>query len=275
MNSALAGNFDGKGRASLHYREQWRSALQAGAYKTGALSFDSKALIGDKSAIGFGFSSLIDRAGDINLGTNQLNMHGSFIQKFGDSKAAHHSLAFGTGIGLSRYRTDFEGVNYLDLSSGLIWEYVTKYRFSFQLGTAIHHLTRPDIILPNFGEKTFYRRYTIHGKAELPITKKISAIPSFRFVNQGPSEILMAGTDARFLRNVENKYLPIRFVNVGVFATVGEDFTGNRRLNSIVFRSTIEAKILTFGFSYDYYISAPSGAFEFMLGYKFGKNMQA
>ncbi|MEZ4982989.1 MAG: hypothetical protein R2769_15670 [Saprospiraceae bacterium] len=65
--------------------------------------------------------------------------------------------------------------NFIDLSSGIYWQYNSSSHFSAQLGTALSHLNRPDVSLSENREDKLYEIQ--HGSVEIPITQRKS--PSF------------------------------------------------------------------------------------------------
>ena len=270
LNSALTGNFDGKARTNFNYRNQGITGTTSAAYKSGALSFDTKKDLGNNRTIGYGFSAMIDRAGSLNFGTNHLNFYASIIQNFGDVTKSHHSIAIGVGNGLDRFQFGRDKILYFDMSTGIVWSYFSNSRFCFQIGSSINHVNRPDISFNPMVENQIYRRVNVHGNVEIPIVKKMSLIPSFLYATQGPHEEVMFGLQSKHLFTAQNRYNPFSSMKFGLFGRAGTDFTGSRKINSYIFRLSAETKTFQIGLSYDYFIIAPLGAVEIMLGYKFG-----
>lgn len=275
LNSALTGNYDDQGRVYLNYRRQWATALKSGAHRSGSLGLDSKIAVGKKRSVGYGISTFLDRAGEVNFGTNQFNLHSSLIQKIGNVEKAHHSIALGVKLGFSRLRIIEDGTNYIDISPGIVWSYFSNARFSFQVGSSIDHINRPNISFSQTGTFRLYGRFNLHGNIEIPILKKISVVPSFLFSRQGPHEQLTFGSDCKYLFKSNNRYNPFTAMNIGFFGRAGLDYKDERTINTVIFRTSFETKAMSFGLSYDSFISNYRTNFggpsiELSLGYKFG-----
>ena len=101
----------------------------------------------------------------------------------GNPNNLHHSIAIGLNVGLTTSKIDFENAqwpggmpptdinektNFTDVSVGLLWQYRSNTHFSFNLGSALHHLNRPNVSFSDSSVSKLYQRFNLHGHVEIP-----------------------------------------------------------------------------------------------------------
>ncbi len=279
-NPSLTGNFEGSLRIRTKYRNQWASIFVNSAYRTSAASFEYKFNEGSNRKISIGAHTILDKAGQV-FSSNSFNFSTSVSQSLGDIKAAHHTISLGFNLGASTKKIDLDNSrwpsgmvpddvissnNYLDISMGLNWQYISKTRFRIQLGSGIFHINRPNISLIENGTVNLNYRYTIHGNAEIPLVAKFYLKPSFLYFKQNlHSQILFGIASKIYVKS--NK---INFFQIGIHAKTTQNTYGTD-INIFVLSTMIEVNSILFGFSFDRFQGIESNAYEFTLGYILGK----
>lgn len=288
FNPALTGDFEGTLRFRLKYRDQWRSFLNEDAYSTGIGSVEYKFAKGENRKVSLGFYALRDQAGDSEFTTNSYHLSTSVSQNLGNVEQSYHAISVGINIGAANRKVDFIifppdpfmpgpfetttlKTEYFDLSAGLNWKYHTKTHFTAEIGTALNHVNRPDDSFSGNSNQRLPMRFSFHGNIELPLAKKISALPSFLYLKQGPAEQLLFGLSGKFYFKEDFH----NFLQFGFFAKTTKNFNGTN-IGVYVGSATIEINSILIGFSFDRFTNLPldGNAYEFSLGYIIGKKIK-
>lgn len=282
FNPALTGNFDGQLTIRAKYRNQWESLLKDNSYRTSALSAEYKFPTAKVRQFSVGVLGIQDKAGSLEFRNTGIHLSSSVTQHLGNPDHPLHSIAFGANVGLTNRKIDFENAqwpggppptdiddqtSFADVSAGILWQYRSNTHFSFQLGSALHHLNRPDVSLSHSGAERLYHRFNLHGEVEIPLIHAISVIPSFLFWDQGPSEQLLFGFSSRWYPAASKP----NFLQLGFFAKTTNNYYG-RDINIYVLSATAEINSFLVGFSFDRFEGIESNAYELSLGYTFGKS---
>ncbi len=280
LNPGLTGNFDGKARLFLNYRNQWPSLLKQASYKTGSISLDSKFKIGNSSKLGIGFNTLFDRVGSLNFGSNQLNFLTSIMHDFIKTKNSYHSISLGFNFGYIKRQFDIdkakfpdqtdslEGYNskihFFNFSTGLSWDYKSNSRLSFQLGASINNINRPNISFHKFYKHKLNVRYNLHGNSELPLFKEISLVPSFMFISQANDDVLTIGLSNKWYFKPESFS---NYFQIGIQGRKYIDYSGKSRFSTYILTAIIDINAFSIGLSYDHFLNIDDGAYELSIGY--------
>ena len=277
FNPALTGNFDGLLRFRGSHRNQWASLLENNSYRTSALSAEYKISTGSVRKISFGALAIQDKAGSLDFRNRTINFSTSLIQHLGNPDNFHHSIALGLNAGLTTRKINFdnaqwpggmpptdinEKANFADVSAGLLWQYRSNNHFSFNLGSALHHLNRPDVSFSDSTVEKLYHRFHLHGHVEIPVVQKFSIVPSFLFSGQRPSEQLLFGLNNRWYPKSVNP----NFIQLGIFAKTTKNYNGTN-ITIYVVSATVEINSFLAGFSIDRFQEIKSNAYEFSVGY--------
>ena len=177
VNPALTGFSGGNHRAFMNYKNQWIGKGAAGAtYRTAMFSYDTRLLTKKYKTgyLGAGINAYKDVAGDLKLGTTQLNIsfagivfinrkqsisggiQGGYVQKSistvdmrWDSQYDQTSGAFNSSLS-SNDVVAIPPYRYGDFSAGLSWSYNTKQshmsandQLKVNIGIAAFHINRP------------------------------------------------------------------------------------------------------------------------------------
>ena len=102
LNPALTGVMNCNTRMVANYRNQWASALKAGAYNTYSASYDQKIPVGRSDYFGIGGVLYGDVAGETRFGTTQGRLSLSYAKKMGGYRKKAHYLVIGADGGFAQ-----------------------------------------------------------------------------------------------------------------------------------------------------------------------------
>lgn len=244
LNPALTGMYDGNQRVFLNYKNQWKGMGMPGAtYNTGMFSFDTHVLKKKwhNGYLGAGLNAFKDVAGELKMGTTQLNisisgivfinkqqlisggLQGGYVQKSISTASLQWENQYDAGTGAynsSLPSNDFVSIppySYGDFSAGLAWSYNAykpstygNKQMKFNLGIGAFHLNRPNQKLNPFSTDVtdnLNSKFIFHGAAQIAIaSSKYQLIPTFALFKQGPSYDLNLGTMVRWTIKGESRY---------------------------------------------------------------------
>lgn len=284
FNPALTGSFEGMLRFRANHRNQWQSILGKSSFKTTAASVDYKFGLGDKRKLSVGFHTIIDSGGQ-SLSSESYNLSTSVVQTLGNPNSSHHAIALGFEVGMHNNKIDLDNISwgtgnagppiieifnpnikFADVSAGLTWQYLTKSHFSFQFGSAIHHLNRPNVSFNRANEARLSLLLNLHGNVEIPLFDKMSLVPSFLFSKFDVDDQLLVGVSNKWYF----KSTDANFVQVGLFTKSTLNFDG-RAFNVYVISASVEVDAILLGFSFDHFQGINSNAYELSVGYTLGR----
>jgi type IX secretion system PorP/SprF family membrane protein len=221
LNPALTGvfDFDFKHKdirfASL-YRQQWTTvasnyASTAKPYHTTSLSIDGllkrdKQVHGDY--IGAGLSLMYDRAGDLNLTTQQVTFSTSYNKSLNTSKTKFLTLGFQGGFANRSvnhdnafYDNQWTGVDFnpdlptgesfptssfsfTDFSVGAVYEKFEDFKPKYMIGVAYFHVNTPTQVFYDNSAANLGQKLNIHGQLDYPIGLNTSIVTHLVFSSQ-------------------------------------------------------------------------------------------
>lgn len=238
INPGLAGMGNGYSRANVNYRSQWSSIKNS--FSTAAVSVDfpifSEKMNWKKGYLGTGLSFYTDKAGDGNLGTNEVNFVISPVLFVGANSKL--SLGFmGSYIQKSvtpeniKWDSQYNGFEYdsalpsgenfaavsthvLDVSTGLSYRYYigsknveNNDQKLVELGIASFRLLEPKYEFLLNGESKISRRYVAHGRYLTSISNsKIAIGVTGFFMLQNSSQEITFGPEFRYSLSTNTKY---------------------------------------------------------------------
>lgn len=280
LNPAAAGNFKGRQRAVINYKDQWRSI--ANPYTTYALALDMPVFKQQltKGSMGVGLTAFRDKAGDMEMGTAQVNLMVSYRALLNDNNSlsagiqggfAQRSINGSTlqwgnqddGVsgydpGLSSGETsELNNFSYGDFSGGIMWNYqsdkknlVSNDGFSADLGAAFFHINQPKGAFYTGSEEKLYTKLVMHGLASIGLKSTNTAIqPGILLLQQGSLSELLIGTMIRYQIKEDSKHTDFKrgpAVSIGGHYRVGAAF-----IPTFLF----EYAGFALGFSYDINVS--------------------
>ena len=293
LNPAMTGVFEGSGRLIGNYRNQWKSVTAD--YKTFMFSGDMN-ISGptQNSVLGIGGLIYNDVAGDLDFTTNAAYASVSVMQSFNGT--GDHILSAGLQVGKVGNRFDpskiiaydfeyellTEGVNnlsYIDISAGMLW-YMKFGRGEYlYFGGSMLHTNNPIVsffsINPAEGNE-LYRRYVLHGGANIKLADHYTIIPNFIYMNQGPNRELTMGTFVRYDNPARTPDSPASLM-FGAWFRAFQFANGSIDADAIIGAIRVDYENMTFTFSYDVntstltHISAGRGGPEVSIMYTFGQ----
>lgn len=296
LNPALTGVMNCSKRLSINYRNQWASAIQSNAYNTYSASYDARIGAGENDYFGIGGSFWGDVAGDLNFGTMQARLSGSFSKFMGGGRNSSNYLVFGADAAISqrrinttdaRWPSQHDGnggfdptieaptINnseflYPDIAAGLVWFSVLNENTNWYAGVAMHHLNQANISFLD-EQVSLYTRLTAHAGGQFSISPKVSLIPGAIAMFQGPHREYNAGLNFRFKMGAART--SSQYFQVGGWYRMGTQSDGGLHSDAAIFSTRFETGNFGLGFSYDWTTSqfrragTANGAFEFSLTY--------
>jgi type IX secretion system PorP/SprF family membrane protein len=300
-NPGNTGAFNADIRAYTLYRMQWFTVTNP--YKTFTVAVDGpifkkKMLSDDFFAAGLNISNDNQGAGQIK--TTSYNALVSFTKYIGGRQK--HNITLGYEIGYNIKTASLGGIKwdsqydetsglynpsygsgepgagaigFLDMSTGIVWNFRTDHLFRSALGFSFHHFTAPNVsihggsdrLIPKFGVQ-----WNIGYK--LSETSNTTLLPSLCAYQQGTSLLVDAGLNVKYVLEEASRYTnnqTDKAFYVGAFYRFRDAFF-------VTFR--YDYKEFSFSAAYDINASALSpvsktvGGFEITIQYKglLGKN---
>lgn len=223
LNPAQTGAFYGTARIGGIYRDQWRSALGAGAFRTPSFYIDAPIIrgFGKNDWIGVGGAFFSDQAGTVNLRTNgsllsasyhlaldkkgnsvlTLGLQGGTVQRRLDQEELRFEEGYEIVGGNWQYNpnntgeTNFEQKSFFDFNGGLMLRSRFNEQTTLELGVAGAHLLEPEYNITSGGDKEARkrpRRITAHGSLAYDLNEKWRVTPMFLFQTTGGATEAMA-----------------------------------------------------------------------------------
>lgn len=293
LNPANTGAFNGEARASVIYRDQWRSVVGASAFKTYGASFDMPVIrdISVDDYLAAGIQLYNDRAGDGNLSNFSallsvayhkflgqdarkvltVGLQGGYSQKNLDLSKLYFGDEFQEGVWQQGTSSEFGWLttktsNYV-INAGISYAQAVSQRFGFTIGAGVNNINQP---LESFDRRKASKdvglgmRYTGQLGAIIGINDKFSLKPAVLVQSQATAMEIVGGNEFH-LKLGEDYELPTA---TAVFAGVWY-----RHEDAIMVTAGLEFKGFRVGVAYDYNTSDlknasdGNGGFEISLRY--------
>ena len=279
LNPAFAGLNTCDYRAYANFRTQWLTVSAGNTYRTFAGGADMA--IGKitkyNSFAGLGISFMSDQAGDINFNSNRvelsfayhfmLNRKGTMQISAGLQGAFNHrsinpsKASFDSQYDPATGTVDPNGtrenfgrtkVMFGDAGLGLIFSALAKRGSNFYAGFSLNHVNQPKISFypsgqdaSSTGNERLYMKLTIHGGAALPVGKRLSVMPNFLVLLQGPSFEFNVGCNFKtVLGNSTTSSTALH---------LGAQYRGV--LDAVIINARVDVKGFSCGLSYDINVS--------------------
>lgn len=297
LNPALTGVMNCNKRFTANARNQWANVLRSNAYNTFSASYDQRIEVGQYDYFGIGGTLWGDVAGQLNFGTIQGNISGSFSKRMAGSRNNSHYLAAGFNLGIASRTLDFAkaqfgsqhdgqgGFNptlpgetldksaftFADINVGLLWFSVLGDN-SFYAGVAYNHLNQPNQSFSNDRIVPLTSKITLHAGGELALKNNLNIVPGVVFFKQGEAFELNLGTSAKFITQKAKDFE--QSFQFGGWLRLANSVTSAFTTDAIIVSSRFDFNQYGIGLSYDLNISKlrpasnGNGAFELSLIYK-------
>src|ERR1035437_8904361 len=303
-NPGNTGVFNGDIRVYTLYRLQWFTVTNP--YKTFSVAADApifKSKMRGKDFFAAGININNDNQGSAHLSNTSYNATLSFTKYLGGYRKNDVTIGYEIGYvmksasyGGSKWDSQYDestgtynpaygsgapgggGIGFLDMSTGVVWNFTDNHLLKSALGFSFHHFTAPnesitggsDRLLPKMGAQ-----WNINYK--LSETSNTTLEPSIMASLQGSSLLINGGLNVKYVLEEHSHYTNHQMDKAVYFGA----FYRFRDALWLTFR--IDYSDFAFSFAYDTNISklTPAsksvGGFEFMLLYKgvFGKNKNA
>lgn len=305
INPGNTGVFNGDLRVYTMYRMQWFTVTTP--YKTFTLGGDApifRKRMPNDDFFSLGINVTNDGQGIVNYMTNSFNGSFSFTKYLGGRQ--DHDITLGYQVGYNMVTANLKdltwdsqydpvsasykpglgynesygggGTGYIDMATGLVWNFTTSHQFRSALGFSVHHFTRPNVsinggmdkILPKFGVQwNMCYKHDDRGN--------ISILPSLMAAQQGTSLLINGGANVKIDLQESSRYTNYQNYKAVYFGA----FYRFRDAAYLTFR--FDLSNFSLALAYDVNISklTPAsktvGAVEFMLQYRgaFGKYKRA
>ena len=304
INPANTGIFNGDIRASSIYRMQWFTITNP--YKTASVAVDApifKKKMRGNDFFSAGLNFVNDNQGTVNLKTSSYNGLLSYTKFMGGKKL--HYITFGYEIGYNiksvslgsiKYDSQYDpntgtynpaygsgepgddAAGFLDMATGLVWNFNSDRKFRSALGFSLHHFTSPNVSIHGGNDKLL-RKYSFQWNVayKLGINSNAVLLPNLLVSKQGGSLLINGGTSVKYLLQERSRYTGFhgeRSMSVGVFY---------RYLDAAFINLRLDYEDFAFAVAYDFNISGLTpvsksiGGFEIMLQYRgiFGFNQNS
>ncbi|HHZ64359.1 MAG TPA: type IX secretion system membrane protein PorP/SprF [Flavobacteriales bacterium] len=285
LNPAATGNFIGDQRAVVNYKDQWRSV--ANPYTTFAMAFDMRIFKQkiSKGSLGVGLTAFSDRAGDVNMGTSQINLLLGYNADLDEKNTLAAGIQGGVAQrsinneamqwgnqddGKSGYdptlssgeSSEFGNYTYGDFSGGIMWKYSSNQKtmtsndgLKANLGIAFFHINKPKGKFYTSTDERLYSKLVMHGQALIGLKNTNMAIqPKILWLHQGPTNEILLGAMLRYRLKEASKYTGLikeTALSIGAYYRIKDAF-----IPAILF----EISNFSIGFSYDVNVSDLSKA---------------
>jgi len=277
-NPAYTGFFDGNGRFSVCYRNQWSSVSKAFQTVAATAEYVLKRRRYYHDGFSMGLILFSDRAGTLHYGTTSGSLILSYFKGFGKSNDNIVSIAAEAGLGQAGFNTtdielndpteSFEtlNANFMTLGTGIAWFYQPNDNYSMKIGISGRNLNRPDISYLDSRDSYIERKYNCLVRAEIKTWSDISLLPLATCMIQNNYKEITLGCSAKWYISESSD---------GQFCMSGGLYY--RMLDAAMAEFTVEYNALLFALTYDANISklTPAshsiGAFELALSYRLSK----
>lgn len=286
-NASHIGNFDTDHRAFFQYRDQWRNITTP--YKTYAMAYDKRFKTKKRrnDFLGMGISAFCDKAGDLHMGTSQVNIGIAYHKEL----IPYHIFSFGFQGGFRQYTINFDNVKWgsqfngtrydptlpdknnffnqaftvADFNAGTQWNYIPDEGITLNAGLAVHNLNKPSSSFFDPVKRSF-RKLVSHASSEIEVANSNTTfIPKIFVVMQGPSREIVAGCLVKYQLSASSKYTAFQkesSVYLGAFY---------RYRDAVALVMNYEYGNFGFGISYDVCVSSlntrGTGGLELSLKY--------
>ena len=169
-------------------------------------------------------------------------------------------------------------VGFLDMSTGLLWNFNSDRNFRSALGFSYHHFNKPNVSIVG-GNDMLLPKYSFQWNAAYKLGTNSNAVllPAALVARQGSSLLFNGGTSVKYLLQERSHYTDYhkeRSMSIGLFYRLRDAMYINTRFDyediSIAFAYDINISGLT-------PVSKSVGGFEFMLQYRgiYGKHQSS
>ena len=300
LSPALTGLHNGQFKTSLLFKSQWVRAVDqpftmGGGYVDVRSKVPFKTTSRDAFGIGLGF--VAESQGLIQYKKNSFNINAAYHKALDFS--GEHVLSAGAQLGFLQNSVGYENITFMDQFDGSGFNLSTSEDLpanmvnSLDFGLGVHyqhhrdedllsvglglfHINAPNISFHhndnttlNDTENILFRKYVGHLFYQAYINRDLSLTPRLIAKVQGPHQLMMAGSTARFRLTGSNE----NAFHVGLFFQGGKTSDSAFKLHTTTLLVGYEFEAFNLGISYDvgmvnrYNFKSSPGNFELSLSY--------
>jgi len=302
INPAFTGLIEGQYRVNAIYRDQWSTI--GTKFRTASVAADIRYHLTGDDFYAFGVKILSDQAGEGVFKQNYAHVSASYIKKlFGDNRGYSQYISGGVQGGVGQHSIDwsklwfgnqFDITTYsenlslptgeseiltasgnvdlfMDINAGLLWYSVFDDFKSLYFGISMSHMNQPNISLFSSGNATLGSKYSLHIGGEYPLSRSLSLLPAFQWLQQTPHQQFVLGSSFRY-NQFGDADVSLRF---GLYTRITEEFNDGLHNDAFIITVAYEFSDFIVGISYDLTSSSLAnandrqGAFEISASYVF------
>ena len=273
-NPANTGRFEQDIRFGLIHRNQWQSlgSPYQSTMFSADMNFYKNPLKADR--MGAGLLVLNDETPDGVFKTQQILLSGSFHQALDDEDRHKFSFGLQAGVGLrsqnpygrifgdminptnnqfdqtSKENLTASNIPYLNINTGVNYEFVASDKVAISIGLAAHNLTMPK---EGYTDKRLSVRWSVILGMSYKITPKLTLMPSVYYTSMASAPVLMPGA------NVAYSFLPQKSKNTFI-GSVGVWY---QAANAAVVYGGLRFNNVQVGMSYDFTASSQTSTVQY------------
>jgi type IX secretion system PorP/SprF family membrane protein len=223
-------------RASVHYKDQWRSVVSA-PYKTINASADFALLKKNNGThLGVGINVFNDKAGDANMVTSMGQLHVAGIVALNNSNLLSIGLSGGYGMRSLNYSglmwgnqydgqqynsglatgesQPYSNFGYMDFGAGASWFFTvgnstlsSKDAKLFNIGFSVQHINKPVYSFYGQSDVRLPMKIVAHGSASIGLkNKNLTLEPSYYVAFQGGHQEITPGIMCKYVLGQSSMY---------------------------------------------------------------------
>lgn len=296
INPAFTGTFSGNVRATMNWKDQWRSVNKTfRTYATSAEVSFAKGRARRPTFYALGIHMAKHVSGDIQLGTTTIGASfASLIQlsrnqrlclgvqgAFGKSGISTANMQWGSqysGLNFDPTLYDGEGIEYLpqqysDFSAGIgYWYHKNDRSVIFaaaqdaKIGLAVYHINRPENAFTVSGNSRVPMRVAFHASAVLATpASNLYVYPNFTAQFQGPQHEFFFGALMKYVIKSGSK---MTGMTADMSVAGGLNFRVNNVFDAIVPQVFFDFQAFSVGMSYDINVSGLKAASSYRGGFE-------
>jgi type IX secretion system PorP/SprF family membrane protein len=280
LNPALAGMNNCDYRVYANFRVQWPTVASGNTYRTfaGGADMSIGKITKYNSFAGIGLSFVSDQAGALNLSNNRVDLsvayhfmlnhkgtqqisaglQGSFNYRTINPSNATFDSQYDPTTGTvdpngTRENFGRTKVIYGDAGLGVVYSAMIKETSNVYFGFSLSHVNQPKISFYPSGQaastsagERLYMKETLHGGAAIPVGQRLTIMPNFLVLIQGPSHEFDLGCNFKIGLGNNEKTSTTAF-------HVGAQYRGV--FDAVIINTRIDIKGFSCGLSYDINVS--------------------
>lgn len=270
INPAMTGIMNGDVRASAVYRNQW-SSIMPNAFRTIFANAElALPMANGYDHIGIGLMFYNDKAGDLGLGSNYVDVALAYNKAIGERSYLSAGIQGGVAnrsfdATNAQASPDEVGGTGLENATTSIWRpnvgggvlYYTNFaeRNNIFIGGALYHVTSPNVSFFNDPVEKDQLKSKISAQAggSFALARKMDIVPSLYFIKQGAHTKIDAGSFLRFIFARDRRTQLEKAFSIGSWLRLAG--AEGISTDAIVLATKFDYNNISIGLSYDVTVS--------------------